>query len=64
MLARYSRRCTDLFDGGRDAFLSEHHFCPADQYYVQFNSRLYDAKTIEKQTLPAGRYPWLFTVRP
>jgi hypothetical protein len=27
------------FDGGRDAFLSEHHFGPADQYYVQLNSR-------------------------
>jgi len=29
---------------GRDAFVGEHHFGPTDQYYVQFNSRLYDAK--------------------
>ena len=38
------QRAMHEFDGGRDAFLSEHHFGPADQYYVQFNSRLYDAK--------------------
>jgi hypothetical protein len=53
------------FDGGRDAFLSEHHFA-ADQYYVQFNSRLYDGKAIagvaygrqfyDRGTLPHGGF--------
>src|SRR3982074_972489 len=54
------------FDGGRDAFLSEHPFGPADQYYVQFNSRLYDANAIagvayghqfpDRGTLPRGDF--------
>ena len=54
------------FDGGRDAFLSEHHFGPADQYYVQFNTRLYDANAIagvaygrqfsDRGTLPHGGF--------